>query len=40
MRKEDTDLMAMWNKAIDEVDADGTFKKIADNYFKINVRGK
>lgn len=40
MRKEDTDLMAMVNKAIAEVDADGTYKKIADQYFKVNIRGK
>lgn len=39
-RKEDTDLKAMLNKAIAEVDADGTYKKIADKYFKINIRGK
>ncbi len=39
-RKEDTDLMAMVNKAIAEVDADGTYKKIADKYFKVNIRGK
>jgi polar amino acid transport system substrate-binding protein len=40
VRKEDTDLLAMINKAIAEVDADGTYKKIADGYFKINIRGK
>jgi polar amino acid transport system substrate-binding protein len=39
-RKDDSDLVAMWNKAIAEVDADGTYKKIADQYFKINIRGK
>jgi polar amino acid transport system substrate-binding protein len=39
-RKEDADLLAMWNKAIAEVDADGTFKTIADKYFKINIRGQ
>jgi polar amino acid transport system substrate-binding protein len=40
IRKEDTDLLAMVNKAIAEVDADGTYKKIADGYFKVNIRGK
>jgi polar amino acid transport system substrate-binding protein len=40
LRKEDTELLAMVNKAIAEVDADGTFKKIADPYFKVNIRGK
>ena len=39
-RKEDTDLTAMLNKAIAEVDADGTYKKLADAYFKVNIRGK
>ena len=39
-RPDDTDLKDMLNKAIAEADADGTFKKIADQYFKINVRGK
>jgi polar amino acid transport system substrate-binding protein len=40
LRKEDTELLAMVNKAIAEVDADGAFKKIADQYFKVNIRGK
>ncbi len=39
-RKEDADLRAMFDKAVAEVDADGTFKTIADKYFKINIRGK
>jgi len=39
-RMEDTDLLAMLNKAIAEVDADGTYQKIAAGYFKINIRGK
>ena len=30
----------MFNKAIAEADADGTFKKLDDKYFKINIRGK
>lgn len=38
-RKEDTDLLAMFNKAIDELDADGTYKKLEAKYFKINIRG-
>jgi lysine-arginine-ornithine-binding protein len=32
-RKEDTDLVAMFDKAIDEIIADGTYKKINDKYF-------
>jgi len=40
IRMEDTDLLAMINKAIAEVDADGTYQKIAAGYFKINIRGK
>jgi lysine-arginine-ornithine-binding protein len=39
-RFEDADLQAMFNKAIDELDADGTYQKIASGYFKINIRGK
>lgn len=39
-RKEDGDLKDMWNKAIAEADADGTFKTIAAKYFKIDIRGK
>ena len=39
-RKEDDDLRAMLNKAVAEADADGTYKMIADKYFKINIRGK
>jgi polar amino acid transport system substrate-binding protein len=41
-RKEDTDLLAMLNKAIAEVDADGTYKTIAAKYFPptLNIRGK
>jgi len=38
-RKEDTDLLAMFNKAIDELDADGTYKKLEAKYFKIDIRG-
>jgi polar amino acid transport system substrate-binding protein len=39
-RPEDTDLKDMFNKAIAEADADGTFKRLDDKYFKINIRGK
>ena len=39
-RPDDKDLAAMFNKAIAEADADGTFKTLADKYFKINIRGK
>jgi polar amino acid transport system substrate-binding protein len=37
LRKEDTDLKAMLNKAIAEAAADGTFKKIQDVYFEFNI---
>jgi polar amino acid transport system substrate-binding protein len=39
-RPGDADLKAMFDKAIAEADADGTFKRIAGEYFKIDVRGK
>ena len=39
-RPTDTDLAAMFNKAIAEADADGTYKQIAARYFKIDIRGK
>jgi polar amino acid transport system substrate-binding protein len=39
-RPADTDLKAMFDKAIAEADADGTFKKLAGEYFKIDIRGK
>lgn len=39
-RPEDTDLKDMFNKAIAELDADGTYKKIEAQYFKIDIRGK
>ena len=39
-RPDDKDLAAMFNKAIDEADADGTFKTLAAKYFKIDIRGK
>lgn len=40
MRPEDTDLAAMMNKAIAELDADGTYKKIETKYFTDDIRGK
>jgi len=40
VRKSDPELLAMLNKAIAEVDADGTYAKIAAPYFKVNIRGK
>ena len=39
-RPDDKDLAAMFNKAIDEADADGTFKTLAAKYFTIDIRGK
>ena len=39
-RPEDTDLRDMFNKAIAELDADGTYKTLEAKYFKIDIRGK
>jgi polar amino acid transport system substrate-binding protein len=39
-RPEDTELRDMFNKAIAELDADGTYKKIEAKYFKDSIRGK
>lgn len=39
LRKEDTDLKEMFNKAIDEIRADGTYQRIADKYFDFDVYG-
>jgi lysine-arginine-ornithine-binding protein len=39
-RPEDTDLRDMFNKAIAEADADGTFTAVEKKYFTINIRGK
>ena len=39
-RPADKDLAEMFNKAIAEADADGTYKQIAAKYFKIDIRGK
>jgi octopine/nopaline transport system substrate-binding protein len=37
MRQADTDLIAMFNKAIDEAKADGTLQKLSQKWFKLNV---
>ena len=37
VRKDDTALKAMFDKAIAETVADGSHKKIADKYFKIPI---
>lgn len=37
VRKEDTDLVAKLNKAIDAIRADGTYKKINDKYFDVDI---
>ena len=37
MRKEDTDLKAMFNKALAEILADGTYKTINDKYFPFSI---
>ena len=39
-RPEDADLRDMFDKAIAEADADGTFKTLAAKYFKDDIRGK
>jgi polar amino acid transport system substrate-binding protein len=39
-RPDDKDLAEMFNKAIAECDADGTFKTLEAKYFKIDIRGK
>ena len=39
-RPADKELKEMFDKAIAEADADGTFKKLAGEYFKIDIRGK
>ena len=40
IRKKDTDLVEMFNKAIVQIRADGTYKKIQDKYFNFNVYGE
>jgi polar amino acid transport system substrate-binding protein len=39
-RPDDTDLKDMFNKAVAELNADGTFKKLEANYFKIDISPK
>ena len=39
-RPDDTDLRDMFNKAIAELDADGTYNKLEAKYFKSDIRGK
>ncbi len=39
-RPDDTELRDMFNKAIAELDADGTYKKLAAKYFTVDIRGK
>ena len=40
IRKQDKDLVEMFNKAIDQIRADGTYKTIQDIYFDFNVYGE
>jgi len=40
IRKGDKDLAELFNKAIDQIRADGTYKKIQDKYFDFNVYGE
>ena len=39
IRKQDKDLVELFNKAIEQIRADGTYKKIQDKYFDFNVYG-
>jgi arginine/ornithine transport system substrate-binding protein len=39
-RKKDKDLVEMFNKAIEQIRADGTYKAIQDKYFDFNVYGE
>ncbi len=39
-RKEDKDLVELFNKAIVQIRTDGTYKKIQDKYFDFNVYGE
>ncbi len=39
IRKQDKDLVEKFNKAIDEIRANGVYKKIQDKYFDFNVYG-
>jgi len=40
IRKDDTDLVEKFNKAIDQIRSDGTYKAIQDKYFDFNVYGE
>jgi len=40
IRKQDTDLVEMFNQAIVKIREDGTYKKIQDKYFNFNVYGE
>ncbi len=40
VRKQDKDLREMFNKAIDAIRADGTYKKIQDKYFDFDIYGQ
>jgi arginine/ornithine transport system substrate-binding protein len=40
VRKQDTDLVILLNKAIQTIRADGTYQKIQDKYFDFNVYGE
>jgi arginine/ornithine transport system substrate-binding protein len=40
IRKQDTDLVEMFNDAIQQIRQDGTYKKIQDKYFDFNVYGE
>jgi arginine/ornithine transport system substrate-binding protein len=40
IRKQDTDLVEKFNKAIQQIRQDGTYKKIQDKYFEFNVYGE
>ena len=40
IRKEDKDLVEKFNKAIEQIRADGTYQKIQDKYFDFNVYGQ
>ena len=39
IRKKDKDLVELFNKAIDKIRADGTYKRIQDKYFDFDVYG-
>jgi len=40
IRKQDTDLVELFNQAIVKIRQDGTYKKIQDKYFEFNVYGE